>query len=233
MKCSLSRWTPSSTRSLTLALVLGFAATAVSVGAAHAETKKARAGDVAQSYELDSSGRFYRIVDGKKCQITTKVAEFKVSSHKSDVAVAYYIRRDKDGNNLYGLYNADDSSYRNCPKARREKLMERVAKKGKRFRYNIVATSKTTLVAMALNRDGAFVAWSNEAVALSVDGVADYRMHQRFGVKGASFRRYAAFAITDDGYVLKLNGKKPSASKAVRDRRYKNLSQFARANEIR
>ncbi len=207
---------------------------ALSSSPAAAETKGARKGDTASSYQLDDQGRFYRVIDGRRCQITDRVADFKISQHKTDVAVAYYVRRSAGTADLFGLYpSSNEYAGRGCPAVKKDKLVSGLARKRGKYRYSITSNSKTAVVAIALSRAGRLYAWSSESTVLRLDEVTDYKMHNKYGVRGAPFSRYVGFAIDRDGSVLKVNGSKPAGSKFDSSRTYNNIGAFMSANRIR
>ena len=56
--------------------------------------KNARKGDIADSYRLMESGKLYRTIGENLCQITDAVESIKISQHKSDEAMIYYVRKE-------------------------------------------------------------------------------------------------------------------------------------------
>jgi hypothetical protein len=204
-------------------LLLATLLVALGVQHAGAEVKRARAGDLASEYELDGRGNFYRIVDGRRCQITNGVAEFKISTNPADIATSYFMRN----GTLFGVYNAELSPSGNCPKARTDHLLDGVAK------FSVVSGNATTIVSMAQSRDGELVAFGPSSVAFRIGGVADYAVNGRYAVKGAPFSRYVAFAINASGWILKIDGRDPAASKWDSSRTYPSIAAFRSANGIR
>lgn len=128
------------------------------------------------------------------------------------------------------LHNAEPSG--NCPKTSRKLILSDVARKSGDWRYSVVSNTNTTIVNVALSRNGDFHAWDNARVVLTARDVQDYSMHQKYGVSGAPFSTYVLFALNDAGFVLKVKGQDPGSSKWDTSRRYNSLSEFKRANDI-
>ncbi|MEW6056826.1 MAG: hypothetical protein AB1540_09440 [Bdellovibrionota bacterium] len=178
------------------------------------EEKRARSNDVADRYILERDGDFFREVRGKPCQITNNVDDFKVSQHRNDAAMVYFI---KDGD-LYVLHNAESSGQ--CPKASKKVIMPNVKK------YNVVSNTNTTIVNTALDRSGTFIAWDNTRDVLTVRGVDEYKLNQCFGT-GRSFSSYVAFLLSRSGDIYKVKGNEPEKSKWDNSRdSYNTLNQF-------
>lgn len=187
------------------------------------DTKKARKNDVATEYQLKDNGDLFRVVSGHKCQVTTKVLDFKVSQHPNDVAMIYFVR-DENTPNLYVLHNAETTG--NCPKTSKKLIESDLAKKNGEYRYNVVSNTDTTIVNVSLARNGDFKAFDDKALVLSQRNVADYVLHNSFGVRGAAFSSYVLFALNDGGFVLKVKGQTPAASNWDLSERYSNLQEF-------
>lgn len=183
------------------------------------QEKNARSNDVASRYVLEDNGNFFRYVGRNKCQITNRVDSFKVSQHKNDAAMVYF----KRNGDLYVLHNASRSG--NCPKASKKVIMNDVAK------YNVVSSTKTTIVNLAVSRFGNFTAWDNNRALISKRGVKAYSMNNCYGT-GRSFSSYVAFAINSAGHIFKVKGKSPSSSKWDTSRRYNSVSDFVRKNNV-
>lgn len=222
-------------RSLVLASLSIFAAS--DAFAAIKEWKYARANDIASKYELETDGDFYRIVDGKRCQITNNVQDFKISSHPNDAAVAYYIQ----SGDLYYLKNSDSTS-RNCPRADRDRLMEDVKKIDGEYKYSVVPNTKTVIVNMALSRSGTFSAWPNSGRPVLTAGngifrhraIVDYTVNnQNFGVAGKPFSSYVAFALDNAGCILKVKGVDTASSNWDNDCGYDTIAEFKNKHNIR
>jgi hypothetical protein len=204
---------------LAAALALSFAVAPVSF--AKEVSKKARANDIASEYVLTNDATLYRVVDGRRCDITTNVDSFKISQHPNDAAMIYYV---KDGD-LYVLGASAYSSH--CPKANTRMIMANVKK------YTVTSNPHTTVVNMALSRSGALKAWDNTNIVLSVSGVDEYQMNQNFGAEGKAFSSYVAFAHTArGGYIMKIKGRNPEGSKWDSSRYYTSVSDFKRSNGL-
>ncbi len=158
--------------------------------------KNARKNDIADSYELDKNGNFYRYIGKRKCQITNNVDSFKVSQHPEDEAVVYFVK-DRD---LYVLHNASFSG--NCPKTSKKNILHNVKK------YSIVPSAKTNVVNVALDNNGILVAWGNSSRLYRIYGIENYHINNCFG-SGKSFSSYLLFASNmffNIVYKIKSNG---------------------------
>ena len=194
------------------------------------ETQTARSNDVASSYMTDANGNFYRMVGSQKCQITTNVKSFKVSKHPTDLAMVYYVRAESNRAPLYVLLNAESTG--NCPKATKTKIVADVAFDADRgYRYDVVEDLNTTIVRVALDTQGNFTAAGAKSKLYSSAGVSDYSMNGNYGVSGAPFSSYVAFAISSTGTILKLKGKEPSQSK-FDAKAFESLQAFKSANNL-
>ncbi|WP_372370951.1 hypothetical protein [Candidatus Uabimicrobium sp. HlEnr_7] len=185
-------------------------------------SKKSRKGDNASEYILKANGDLFRIVDGQKLQVTTRVADFKISHHPQDAAMIYFIR----DNNLYILKRSDK-------KSKKAIIFQDIAKAGKKYRYNVAPSPKTTIVNLALSGKGEFRAWDNKKIVLQQNNVVNYKMNNNFAAKGKPFSSYVAFAIDTNGYILKIKGKSPGKSKWDNSRSYKNIKEFKRVNGLK
>lgn len=197
---------------------------ALSTVSAFAETvKNARANDVASKYILADSGTFSRVIraSGLKCDITTNVADFKVSGHKNDVAMVYFKRK----GDLFILRNISGDKDR-CPKADKKVLVAGIRK------YTVVsnASEETKIVNLTLDNAGNFRAWDNNRAVVNVAGIKDFVNNECFGKQGASFSSYTAFGIKYDGRVVKVKGR--SANAVVDNVYYTSLSEFKASNNV-
>lgn len=208
------------TKSL-FATALVLALSAASGAQAKDIVKKARANDVADTYVLTDEGTLYRTVNGRRCDVTTNVDNFKISQHPNDRAMVYF----KKNGDLYVLGRSAPSY--SCPKANTKVLMENVKK------YSVTSNTQTTIVNAALSKSGKFVAWDNVAPVLTVSGADDYQMNQNFGAEGKPFSSYVAFVHSDrGGSVMKVKGITPSASKWDSSRYYSSIRDFKEANGL-
>jgi hypothetical protein len=183
--------------------------------------KQARDNDIATQYGLTVDNTLYRIVGGKRCDITTDVQSFKVSQHPKDAAMLYY----KKGSDLYVIGRSAPS--RQCPKANSKLLMQDVKK------YNVVSNTNTTIVNVALSYSGKFVAWDNSNPVLTVAGADDYEMNQNYGVQGKPFSSYVAFVHSAyGGNIMKVKGQSPEASKWDSSRYYGTIEDFKHVNKL-
>jgi hypothetical protein len=189
-------------------------------------SKQARPGDVASRYVLERDGDLFRLVNGRKCQVTNDVVDFKVSQHPSDLAVIYYIRQEGPRANLYVLHNTDRRG--DCPKAKKLEIMADVARDRGKYRYNVVSSTDSTAVSMALSRRGVFKVWSRDDTLIEKRRIKDYRLHDKYGKRGAPFSRYVAFALDRRGQLFKVDGKRPRTSSYDRSQRYRRLDDFFR-----
>lgn len=209
------------------ALVVGAAATGAFT---KAEEKQARDNDVASKYILKENGDLFRMVRGAKCQVTTKVKDFKISMHPTDSAVIYYTREegtDFAGRpilNLYVLHNAGRTG--DCPPASKKKIMDNVKK------FTVTSNTNTTIVNAASSKSGQFAAWDDTRALINLNGIKDFQMHQNFGVSGKPFSSYVLFALTDEGYIIKVKGNDVQNSKPDLSRKYKSISEFKEVNRI-
>ena len=73
---------------------------------------------------------------------------------------------------------------------------------------------------------------ATQSAILTGKFVSDYVMHQKYGVRGASFSSYVLFAINDGGFVLKVKGEKPLDSKWDNSERYFDLTEFKNKYKI-
>lgn len=201
------------------ALVLSIGVT--SAAQAKETVKKARANDVATQYILTDDATLYRIVKGKRCAVTTDVESFKVSEHPNDLAMIYF----KKNGDLYVLGRSFPS--RDCPKAPTRLIMENVKK------YSVTSNTKTTIVNVALSREGKFVAWDIFSPVLTLTGADDYQMNQNFGAEGKAFSSYVTFVHNErGGSVMKVKGINPASSKWDSTRYYTSIRDFKESNGL-
>jgi hypothetical protein len=199
-------------------------AIATSAIGATPESKNARSNDVASKYVLESNGDLYRLVGGKKCQVTTEVQSMKVSQHPDDAAMLYFTRKEGGHTNLYVLHNAED--FGDCPKTSRKKIMSDVDK------YTVTSNTNTKIVNAALSEQGQFTAWDDTKPVINLSGIKEYQMHQMFGVAGKPFSSYVAFALTKSGYIIKIKGNDVQNSNPDLSRTYKSIKEFKDQNGI-
>lgn len=173
------------------------------------DVKRARANDIVDEYILEDSSKLVRRIGKLKCDVTTKVVDFKISMHPKDDAMMYFI---KEGD-LYELHNTGAATPGQCPKAEVVLAMKNVAKIDGKYKYNVVSSTNTKIVNMALDKEGNLKAWDNEKLVLTQNGVADYKMNICNDQPGAAFSRYVAFAEDAYGRILKVDGDKPEESK--------------------
>jgi hypothetical protein len=192
-------------------------------------TKQARSNDVASEYLLKDNGDLFRVIRGRKCQVTTNVVDFKVSQHPNDVAMIYYVR-DENTPNLYVLHETD--RFGDCPKTSKKLILADLMKKSGDYKFSVVSNTNTTIVNVALSRRGDFIAWDNTNSVLSAENVEDYTMHQKFGVSGAPFSSYVLFAINHRGQVLKVKGNAPRGSKWDTSETFNSLKEFKQKYNI-
>lgn len=196
-----------------------------------ASSKQARANDVASEYVLERDGDLFRIVKGRKCQVTNDVLDFKVSQHPRDLAVIYFVRREGPRANLYVLHNTARRG--DCPKAKKLQILADLDRKRGKYRYSIVSSTKTEAVSMALSRRGVLKVWSRDDTLLEKRRMKDYRLHDKYGKRGAPFSRYVGFALDRRGRVLKIDGRRPQTSSYDRSQRYRRLDEFFRTHLAR
>lgn len=155
--------------------------------------KQARTSDPADQYLLDKKGNLFRVLGKNTCQITNNVSDFKISQHKDDAAVIYYIQ----DNDLY-VVHPQTSNGGNCPPVSKKKILDDIEK------YTVVSNTNSTIVNVALTRSGKLVAWDNTKVVYEDSGVADYLMNECFGREGKSFSSFVFFSFDSSGYVTKV-----------------------------
>ncbi len=194
----------------------------VLTSAAFAQTKNARSNDVAYKYELESDGDLFRYIRGsnQRCQVTNNVSSYKISRHKNDAAVIYYVRY----GDLYYLKNTDNG-YGSCPKAVKKVLMENVKK------YTVVSNTNTKIVNIALNHSGKLVAWGNTTKEFEAYRVNKYVNNTCYGSNGKSFKSYVAFAITYGGQVIKIKGQSSRSSKTTQETYY-SVQDFKKKQNV-
>ncbi len=172
----------------------------------------------------------YRLCDGTLsqkfgantwCTVTTRVQSFKVSGHPNDAAIAYY-KRDGD---LFVAHKQKWNGY-SCPSTSKNEILPNVTK------YTVVSSTKmeNLVVNMALSSNGNFRAWDNTRVVISLSGIKKYVNNECFGVEGASYSTYVAFAITYAGKVYKVKGK--SSSSVLTDESYADLTAFKNKEKV-
>ncbi len=162
-----------------------------------AETKHARSNDLAETYTLSDDGTLSRAIRNSnlKCTITTNVDEFKVSMHKNDAAMIYFVKNDKS---LWYLKNSGSSTSQ-CPPAEKQRLMQNVKK------YTVTSNTDTEVVNVALDTSGNLYAWGNSGPAIYSDtGVAEFQMNQCYGASGKSFNSFVMFTRDAYGIVTKV-----------------------------
>lgn len=211
--------------------ILGLATLGANLAAAD-QTKKARSNDLASEYILKDNGDLFRIIksNGNKCQITNRVQDFKVSQHPRDAAMIYFI---KNGD-LYVLNN-NWQSRKPCPEAITKSIMSGVKKIDGKYKYTVVSNTDTEIVNLALDDSFSrqFVAWDNKKVVFKSGNVVDYQNHGKYGVRGAPFSSYVAFALTRDRCIIKVKGKDPENSKADCSRYFDSIREFKEVNGIK
>ncbi|MGB1013349.1 MAG: hypothetical protein ACPG4T_04375 [Nannocystaceae bacterium] len=210
----------------TLATFVGLTSTAQ----ASDIVKQARSNDVASQYVLEDDGDFYRMVGKHKCQITTKVDEFKISRHPNDAAMVYFVKN----NDLWVLHNAQIPGHGQCPAASKTTILEDIAKAYSKVRYTLVNTIKTKIVnaAMSTKFNGLFVAWDNTTPVFQAANVKDYLMNTCYGTPKKKYNTYVAFVLTNDKKVIKVKGKKPESSVVDNKKTYASLQEFKSANKV-
>ncbi len=191
-------------------------------------TKNARKGDIAKKYVLKDNGNFFRILHtNRKCQITSNVKSFKVSSHPADAAMVYFVRR----GDLYILKNTKTNGQ--CPPADKKVITKKLMMDGKKkYKYNVVPSIHSTIVNMSLDQKGVFRAWGNKKKLIELGNIKNYSMNQNFGRKGKPFQKSLVFLMGKNGKVYKVNGKNPSSSKWTK-RTFSSLKDFKRKNNLK
>lgn len=186
------------------------------------DEKSARENDVATKYILEDDGDFFRMVKGKKCQITTNVDNFKISAHKNDVAMLYF---KKDGD-LHILRNNKSEAGKDCPKADVKVLVKGIKK------YTVVsnASATTEIVNLTLDHSGKLLGWDNTKAVITATNIKTYQNNECFGAKNKSFKSYAAFAISNSGRIVKIKGNE--IDKKVDPNRYTDIEDFIRHNNV-
>jgi hypothetical protein len=192
--------------------------------AAPAVTRQARSGDVASEYQLESDGDLFRVVNGQRCQVTSGVADIKISQHPRDPAMLYFVK----GRDLVQLQNAETTG--TCPKASTTVVATDLATTPE-LRYSVVPTTRTSIVAMALSTTGEYRAWSPSG-SLSFINIRDYQLNPCYGVSGKGHSSYVAFLLDNDGRVTRLKGNESKASKSDDAKTYADLAAFADQNKV-
>ncbi len=173
-------------------------------------------------YVMMSNGDFFRFIAAQsnlKCQITTMIADFKISMHESDAALLYYIRTESGANNLYVLNKiAATTTGSTCPKTTATKILPNIKKIDGKFKYTVVSNTSKTVVtnvvnmALSTNNNGVLdqlVGWGNVSAIFSLSGVKDYIMNECWAVETKSFNNSVAFALTNNNEIWKINGNDP------------------------
>lgn len=209
-------------------IILATVLATTTVSAFAYKEKNARANDVASKYILDDRGTLSRIVNGRKCDITTKVNDFKVSSHKHDVAMIYFDKADKNNpriTNLHLLRNVKGATGQ-CPKADQGVLVSNIKK------YTVVsnASSETLIVNLTLDKAGKLIGWDNNRAVITASGIKNYVNNDCFGSSGKSFSSYVAFGITHSGKIVKIKGSE--IDKKVDPRSYSDIEDFKIQNRV-
>jgi hypothetical protein len=185
--------------------------------------KPARAGDRATEYELRADGGLYRKISGHTCQVASDVEDFEIAAHPRDAAVAYFVR----GGGLYGLPPA--RPWAACPRAVAALVIPRLGELG----FRLVSSAKSRVLGFAVDDAATLhILAGPGADAVVIPEVADLALNPCFGQKRKAFASYVAFALGKSGYVVKIDGSDPSASKPDGTRPYRSLREFTRLNRV-
>lgn len=171
-----------------------------------------RESDEVAAYALqgDRLFRFVRVYDNansnqfkhRKCDVTTGVSDFKLSSNEGDEAGAYF---KKDGD-LYAVMALKDKHLENCPGAKKEVRLKDIKE------FNVFNHKETSIVSLAVSKSGEFKAWTTTGEPFTVTNVKEYDLGC-FKQEGKSFSSSVAFLMQYDGDVMKLKGSDPYSSK--------------------
>lgn len=185
--------------------------------------------EVADSYTLMPDGDFFRDVNGIKCQITSKVDDFKVSGHPNDAAVAYFVK----GGDLWVVNPSAEPAVGNCPKTVAKVITQNVAKSGSNYDYWVTSSTNTTVVNSVRDSNGRFIAWDNIKPVYFSDRIVDVDMNQCFGVQGKGFSSYVAFLLTRNNTVIKIKGHPSDKDFSKEDTgSFTSLDQFRAKNNV-
>ena len=183
--------------------------------------KPARPGDRASEYELRPDGGLFRRISGHTCQVAADVEDFEIAKHPEDGAVAYFVRHGA----LHALPPA--RPWAACPRAE----AQQVARLGA-LGYRLVASPASRVLALVTDESDTLHVVAAGGDAAVVPEVADVALNPCFGAKRKSFSSYVGFALGKSGYVVKIDGKSPAASKPDSSRAYRSLREFQRLNRV-
>ncbi len=183
----------------------------------------ARSNDIAKKYILEANQDLFRTVRGNKCQVTTNVESMKVSQHKADVAMVYYVRN----SDLHMLTNQNLYSASNCPKTNKTELMSEVKE------YSIVPSSESKYVNFALNHRGQLQGWAESGSPLfSISRIVDYSHNNCFKKAGMPFSSYVVFAIKTNGQIVKIKGNGSNTWNKTTTESYSSIKEFKKKNNL-
>jgi hypothetical protein len=201
------------------------------------QSKKARNGDLATSYELDldKDGTLTRLINGRRCTVTNKVQDFKISEHPNDTAMIYFVKQNKESgrDDLWILKNSESKPDGNCPKASSVRIMPNLKRNGE-FKYKVVSSTNTKIVNLALSNNGNLVAWGNDEKLFEVQNISDFSMNQCNDRKGYAFQKYVAFGKDRfSGRILKIDGDRPQGPQFTPEgESYMDIKDFKKKQRV-
>lgn len=178
---------------------------------------RACADDPADEYVLYTTGGLYKLMRGRKYRLGDGVSQIAVANNPGDAAYLYYLQR-------------GDLCIINCGGDQRTLLRDIRCVDGS-YKFDVISSADSSIVNVALNDFGRFIAWGNKVRVFTERNIRDYCLNPGFG-KGGPFSSYVAFLIDYQGFVTRLKSRNPGSSKADYSRKYANLDEFLSINEV-
>lgn len=191
--------------------------------------------EIATAYTLLEDGTFFRIINGIRCTVTTRVQDFKISEHLNDTGLVYFIKASQGQDSMWQVQQSAEPGEGQCPKTVAFKLLDNIEKKGEKFSYYITSNTHTSIVKAALTADGNFVAYDNIGPVLQSNPagvkITDVSMNECFGVDGKSFKTYVMFLHDANDRIHKIKGDEPGEFKTDPGT-YASIAKFKEANNV-
>jgi hypothetical protein len=187
-------------------------------------------------YELMASGNFFRFLkksDGSelKCQITSGVKDFKMSGHKRDMSLLYFVKTVSGEDDLLKLdaaatYDGGNS----CPKTTSYKILDNLSTVNGDYRYSIVSNSSSvdaTEIFMFAKAADKVIGFGLGSVIWEWPKASSYSLNACFGSDAKSFNNYVAFLLYEDsGKLLKIHGQDPYGKSKEDQLSWNNYADF-------